>query len=104
MSTPFLHESRHVQRGRLAFMGEEFRGIKTDAAGTDDGHTLAHRLAVLEHVQVIEHLGVVDAVDLRQARRDTGGQHHFVKVAQHGGIGAGVQPQRHAGSGQTAAK
>jgi hypothetical protein len=51
--------------------------VEADAAGADHGHRLAHRLLVAQHVQVAQHLGVVDALDVRRARRDAGGQHHL---------------------------
>ncbi|MNO62476.1 hypothetical protein D3C76_531510 [compost metagenome] len=69
--------------------------VKADTAGTDHRHLLPYRLALQQHIQVVQHLGVLDAGDGRQTRSDAGGEDDLVKAARRQllGIDAGVQAQ-----------
>ena len=78
-------------------MRQEFGHVKANAARTDDGHALAHRLAVAQHVDVAQHLGVVLAGDLRVARLHASRDDDLVKARQVGGCDLAVQVQLHAG-------
>ena len=98
VDAPFGVEPGWVDAGAGAVVHQVLAHVEADATRTHHGHVLAHRLLGLQHVQVAQHLGVVDAVDGRLARRDAGGQHDVVVAAgdQLRRIGARVQAQVHA--------
>jgi hypothetical protein len=66
-------------------MGQEFRDVEADAAGTDDGDLLAGLLAAFEQVDVARDLGVVYAGNRRRARHDAGGDDDVVVTRKVGG-------------------
>ncbi len=72
---------------------EEFGHVEPDAAGADDRHTRTNHRIVPEHIDVTQHLGMVQAVDLRRAGRHTRGQDHFVEAQELFGSGFGGQSQ-----------
>ena len=66
----------------MAVGHQELGHVEANATGTDDGHALAHRLLVPEHVDVAQHLGVVLPRNLGVAWCHAGGHHHLVKAGQ----------------------
>jgi hypothetical protein len=85
---------------------EKLRHVKTNAARANQRHALAHGLAAQQHVDVAQHLGMVLPGDARVARRDAGGQQHFVKLLRDEVCRADacVQVQAHAGAGDAVAE
>ena len=61
VSTPHSAKNLALSRLGLGPHVQVFAHVKADAARADHGHALAHRLLVAQHVQVAQHLGVVDA-------------------------------------------
>ena len=59
-------------------MHEVFRDVETDAASADHRDVLSDRLAVEDHVEVVQHLRMLDPWNRRGAWRDAGGQDHVV--------------------------
>src|SRR5690606_11849502 len=94
--TPLLPERLTTLTGGLTGMGDELGDVKADTAGTDHHDLLTDRLALQDGVQIVDHLGVVDALNGRGAWCDTGGQNDFVKAAlgqflsRHAGIQAQI--------------
>lgn len=84
-------------------MREEFAHVDADAAGTDDGDGLADGLALSDDLGVGQHLRVLDAGDLGNARRHAGGNHHFVEGSDEiCWCDAGFELDRHSGHVQHA--
>ncbi len=61
-------------------MGEEYGNIKADAASAENRHAFAGGRFATEQVEVGDHRGVIDTDNLGNARLDTGGDNHFVKI------------------------
>src|SRR5690606_24768103 len=57
-----------------------FGHIKADATGADHRHLLADRFVIPQHVDVIEHLGMLYAWYVRGTRAYAGGEDHLVKA------------------------
>ena len=76
-------------------MQQVFGHVETDASRPDQRHLAAHGALVAQHIQVPHHLGMVDAVKLRAARFDTGGDDDLVEghLAKHRGVDAAIQSQ-----------
>ena len=74
-------------------MQQVFAHVKPNAACPNHGHSLAHGLFVAQHVQIAQYLGVVHALNLRQARADAGGQHHVLEARLHQIVCRHVLPQ-----------
>ena len=89
-----------VKTRAQALVRQVFRHIEANATRTDQRHGLAHRFLVTQHVEVAQHLGVADALDLWHARCNAGGQHHLLKPGADQGscIDPFVQLQSHTGA------
>jgi hypothetical protein len=72
---------------RSSLLHQEFGHVEADAAGADDRHLLAHRLVIPQHIQIAQHLGVLDARNVGGARADAGGEDHLVKTAAQQALG-----------------
>ena len=59
-----------------------FADVEANAAGADDRDPLADRRLVAQHVEVRQHLRMLDAVDRRHAHLDAGGDDHVVEAAR----------------------
>ena len=79
-------------------MHEIFRDVEADPAGADDRNAASYRLAVAQHVEIAERLGVPDTVDRRRARHDARRDHHFVEFVLQQQLGgrARIEVERHA--------
>ena len=103
---PFAIKLRQLrclgQRRRTQILGH----IETDAAGADDGDTLACRLRTRQQLDVAHTFTVFDARDRGKARRDTSGDHDFIetRVCKHGRIWRATEPQADAEFGDARAK
>ncbi|NBU27131.1 MAG: hypothetical protein EBS42_02640, partial [Caulobacteraceae bacterium] len=95
IDAPFLGEDIDVHGGRDPLMGDQLGHVEADAAGAHDGHPLADGLVAQDGVDIADDLGVIDAVQLRPARLDAGGDDDLVVSAglQQGGVHRGVQFQ-----------
>ncbi|MNM52371.1 hypothetical protein D3C81_634490 [compost metagenome] len=98
VDAPLPPERLTVLAGSHALMHQVLGNVETDATRTNHRDSLAHRLALKQHVQVAEHLGMLDTGDGRRARGDAGGQDDLVVATVHQGlhIDPGVQAQVHA--------
>ena len=103
---PFGKKLGRVLARAGAFVQQVFRRVKANAAGTNQGHCVAHRAFVAQHVQVTHHLGVVDAFNGWGARCHTRGQHHLGELAVNEVLRAdsGVEFQVDTGQGYLLAK
>ena len=81
-------------------MQQIFSGVKTDAAGADQGHGLAHLALVPKYIQITHHLGVPDAFDLRHARAHACGQHHLFEAGRRQVFGTDALVQLQCDPGQ----
>ncbi|MNC69881.1 hypothetical protein D3C75_1206240 [compost metagenome] len=62
-------------------MHEEFRDIEADATRTDHRDFLAYRFAFEQHIEVAQHLVVLDARNGWQARGNTSSQDDLIESA-----------------------
>ena len=60
--------------------GQERRDVEADAAGADDGDARARRLRARQQVRITDDLRMIDAGDVRHARRDAARDHELVEV------------------------
>ena len=74
-------------------MAQVFSCVEPYAPRTDDGHTLAHRLLIAQHIQVAHHFRMVYAFYLGRVGRDARGKDHLIKGGQQLLICTGVQFQ-----------
>src|SRR5450830_1307568 len=104
VDAPLFPERVAVQAGGHALMHEELRHVEADTTGTDHRDAFAHRFALEDHIEVAQHLGVVDARNRRRAWCDTGGQDDLVVPArrQLRDVDTGVEAQLHMGGLQLA--
>ena len=96
---PFGAPRLQIQRGRMAIQCEELRHIKADAARADNRHTLTHRFAMAQHVDVRQHARMVLPWNLRIARRNARRDDDLVVLARQQllRVNACAEAQRDAG-------
>ena len=85
-------------------MNQKFGHVKTDPARANHSHLGTHGFALKNHVQIAQHLGVINTLNRRGTRSNTGGQDDLVKRSsqQLRDIHTRVQAQLHAGAFQFA--
>ncbi|TYZ60370.1 hypothetical protein PybrP1_001342, partial [[Pythium] brassicae (nom. inval.)] len=96
VDAPLLREQPRVEARRRARVRQELGHVEADAAGADHGHALAHGRAVLEHVNVAQHLRVVAARDLERARQHARGDHDLVEAGGRELVGRHAPAELHA--------
>ncbi len=82
IDTPLLAEFRNILAGGLACLAQVHGGIKADPAAANNCHPIAHRFFIAQHVEIAQHLRMIDALDRGGARGDPAGEDRFVKVDQ----------------------
>ena len=98
INAPFFGEHVNIHRARRAVMRNGISNIKTDAARAHNRHALTDRLFALQHINIADRFFMRDALNIRHTRGNAGGNNHMVepRLAQHIGIGAGVEPKLNA--------
>ncbi len=59
---------------------QELADIEAYTAGTNNRHSRTNRFVVTEHIEVSEHLGMIDAFNCRCSRLHASGDHHIIKA------------------------
>ena len=103
---PFVQEMPFRCRRPVRWGTQILGNIEADAAGADDGDTLACRFRPRQQLDVAHAFAVRDARDLGNARPGTGGDHDFIEIARWQAsphLGS-VEPQANAEFGDARAK
>ena len=80
INAPFAHPQLRIEAGRWSGMDEELGDVETDAAGTDDGDPVTHRLRAGQRIDIADDFLVIVAGDADVTRRHTGGEHDVVEA------------------------
>ncbi len=70
---------------------KKHRGVEADAAAADNRHLRANRRFIAQDIKVAQHFWMIDPIDRRQARGDTGGEDRLIERQQIVCRDAGVQ-------------
>ena len=97
IDAPLGVEDLRGNGARRAVLGEVFGDVEADAARTHERDLLAHGHLVAQHVEVGHHLGVVDALDIGDAGRDSRGEDNDVVCREVGCRGPLTQAHLHTG-------
>ena len=81
IDTPFRRKNIPVKRARWPAVGDEFANIKTNAASANHRDPVSNRLLAEDDINIADHFGMIDPVNIGHARRDAGGNDHLVKPA-----------------------
>ena len=83
VDAPLLPERLAIQAGGHTFMHQKFRDVEANTTSPDHRHLVTHRLALQQHIQVAQDLGVVYPGNRRQPWRDARGEDDLVVPASH---------------------